>query len=215
MTTLKKKIECLNRHAILSYRKFSRIRFLTTIFLFVYLLFIIKKDYFYAPFIAILYYNLFRVVLVDLPLNIYISHYEAKAIRFFELVKLSLNKGNNIEKALELTAKYFNCELSYTYIKALIEVKFGKSLKEAVAAMKIPSPIIKQALISLTEKDLKSEDRLEIMDNVINNLKDNIDIEMKRRIRKVFLQMLLILLVIFIPLMLLIIYAKDIVMIFN
>lgn len=215
MTKIKNKIDRLGYHAPLNYVKFTRIRFLTTLFLFIYLLFILTKDYFYAPIITILYYNLFRVVLVDWPLNIYIARYEREAIRFFELVKLSLTKGNNIEKALELTAKYFNSELSYAYIAALIEVKFGKSLVEAINDMELPSSIVKNALVSLTKKELKSKNKLEVMDNVIEVLKNNVDIEMQKRINKVPLQVLVVLLVIFVPLMLLIIYAKDIVMIFN
>ena len=215
MTKIKNKIDRLGYHAPLNYVKFTRIRFLTTLFLFIYLLFILTKDYFYAPIITILYYNLFRVVLVDWPLNIYITRYEREAIRFFELVKLSLTKGNNIENALELTAKYFNSELSYAYIAALIEVKFGKSLVEAINDMELPSSIVKNALVSLTKKELKSKNKLEVMDNVIEVLKNNADIEMQKRINKVPLQVLVVLLVIFVPLMLLIIYAKDIVMIFN
>ncbi len=215
MTKIKNKIDRLGYHAPLNYVKFTRIRFLTTLFLFIYLLFILTKDYFYAPIITILYYNLFRVVLVDWPLNIYIARYEREAIRFFELVKLSLTKGNNIENALELTAKYFNSELSYAYIAALIEVKFGKSLVEAINDMELPSSIVKNALVSLTKKELKSKNKLEVMDNVIEVLKNNADIEMQKRINKVPLQVLVVLLVIFVPLMLLIIYAKDIVMIFN
>ena len=215
MTKIKNKIDRLGYHAPLNYVKFTRIRFLTTLFLFIYLLFILTKDYFYAPIITILYYNLFRVVLVDWPLNIYIARYEREAIRFFELVKLSLTKGNNIENALELTAKYFNSELSYAYIAALIEVKFGKSLVEAINDMELPSSIVKNALVSLTKKELKSKNKLEVMDNVIEVLKNNADIEMQKRINKVPLQVLIVLLVIFVPLMLLIIYAKDIVMIFN
>ena len=155
------------------------------------------------------------MVLVDWPLNIYIARYEREAIRFFELVKLSLTKGNNIENALELTAKYFISELSYAYIAALIEVKFGKSLVEAINDMELPSSIVKNALVSLTKKELKSKKKLEVMDNVIEVLKNNADIEMQKRINKVPLQVLVVLLVIFVPLMLLIIYAKDIVMIFN
>ena len=215
MTKIKNKIDRLGYHAPLNYVKFTRIRFLTTLFLFIYLLFILTKDYFYAPIITILYYNLFRVVLVDWPLNIYIARYEREAIRFFELVKLSLTKGNNIENALELTAKYLNSELSYAYIAALIEVKFGKSLVEAINDMELPSSIVKNALVSLTKKELKSKNKLEVMDNVIEVLKNNADIEMQKRINKVPLQVLVVLLVIFVPLMLLIIYAKDIVMIFN
>ena len=215
MMKIKKRIDRLGYHAPLSYTKFTRFRFISTLFIFIYLLYILQKDYFYAPIVAILYYNLFRVVLIDWPLNIYMARYEREAIRFFELVKLSMSKGNNVEKALELTAKYFNNELSYSYIAALIEVKFGKSIKEAISDMQVPSNIVKNALNNLISKDLDNQNRLEVIDNVIEELKNNADVEMQKRIRKIRFQVLIILILIFIPLVLLIIYAKDIIILFN
>ena len=215
MTKLKRKIDRLGYYAPLSYAKFTRIRFLTTLFLFIYLLFIIEKYYFYAPLITILYYNLFRVILVDWPLNFYVSRYERDSLQFFELVSLAVSKGMNIEMSLESTAKYFNCDLSYAYIAALIEVKFGKSLVEAVNDMEVPSQIVKEALVSLMNKDMHTNKRMESVDKVVLKLKENMHREMRKRIKLVPIQTLLLLLIVFVPLMLLIVYAKDIVMLFN
>ena len=80
-----------------------------------------------------------------------------------------------------------NSELSNEFKKALFEVKFGKSLIEALEDMKkrIPSETINNIILNITQTDLFGNSILDTMYNQIDFLREKQVLEIKGQINKI------------------------------
>ena len=107
---------------------FINIRLITSLVVFIAVLYISKMGYILAPFIALGYYYLYYFVLIQLPLKNRIRRLDNEALHFFEILTLTLESGRNLEKSLEVTISNVNSELSNEFKRVLFEMKFGKSL---------------------------------------------------------------------------------------
>ena len=111
---------------------FISMQVVTTIVLFIILLYIFKIGYVIAPFISIIYYYLFNYCLLLIPVKRRGRKLEHEALYFFEILTLTMESGKNLENSLEVTVLNVDSELSNEFKRTLIEVKFGKSLIEAL-----------------------------------------------------------------------------------
>lgn len=189
--------------------KFLNFRFLSSIIFFFILLFISDFGYVLAPIFTVLFYYLIGYFTFDNRIKKREIKLEEEAIHFFEVLTLSLDTGRNLEEAISVTVNNVSGDLSLEFKEVMREVKFGKSLNEALRDMNknIPSDSIRNIILSFLDTDISGS-------GIINRLYDQIDymrekrkLEIKSEISKVPIKISVISVLFFIPLILLIILA--------
>lgn len=188
------------------------IRLITSIIIFVLLLFIFDYGYIVAPVGTIIYYLLFNKSTLDDKIKKRMIKLEAEAMHFFEVLTLSLETGRNLVEAIDVTTSNVSGILSDEFKETVREVKFGKSLNEALNDMqeRIPSDTINNIILSLTESNLYGNSIIENLYNQIDFLREKRKMEVKGRISKVPILISVISVFFFIPLLLLLIVGPII-----
>lgn len=166
---------------------FISVRYFTTLVLFVFVLYTSNLGYLYAPLVSVIYYYLFHYVLIKRPIQKRTKDLDHQALYFFEILTLTLESGKNLENSLEITVFNVDSELSREFKKALFEMKFGKTLLEALEDMKkrIPSETINNILLNITQTNVFGNSILETMNNQISFLRDKQILEIKGEINKI------------------------------
>lgn len=187
--------------------KFMSIRALTTLLLAIILILFSNIQYLIIPFILILYYNLFYYILITNPINRRIEKLDREALTFFEILTLTLESGRNLENALEITCSNVNSELSKEFSKSLMEIKFGKSLMEALEDLKlrIPSETINNIILNITQTSVFGNSIIETMNNQVEFLREKQIMEIKSQINKIPNKVSIISVIFIVPLILLIV----------
>lgn len=207
-----KKIKLLGVTTKLDPINFLNLRFLCSFIFFFIILYISKFGYIIAPIATILFYYLIGYLMIDRKIKERTKKLESEAIHFFEILTLSLDTGRNLEEAIKVTVNNVKGDLSLEFEEVIREVKFGKSLTEALMDMEenIPSENINNIILSLTQADLYGS-------SIINNLYEQIDymrekrkLEVKSEISKVPIKISVISVLFFVPLILIIILAPVI-----
>ena len=128
-------------------------KFISSIILFLILLFISKVGYILAPIITIIYYFLVEYLFIDLAIYQRGLRLESDALEFFPVFNLSLKGGRNVKKALTLTTDVVDNELSHEFKKVLNDLRVGKSLEEALLLLenRLPSKQLNNILINIRE----------------------------------------------------------------
>jgi len=186
---------------------FMNMRFITSVIVFVIILIVSDFGYIYAPVITLVYHYLFYYIFLQIPLKQRIKRLDHDALYFFEILTLTLESGRNLEKSLEVTISNVDSELSNEFKKVLIEMKFGKSLLEALEDMKkrMPSETINNILLNITQTDVFGNSILETMYNQIDFLRDKQILEIKGEINKIPNKISIISVVFVLPLILILI----------
>lgn len=191
---------------------FMNIRFFTTLIVFFLVLYTVKLGYVFAPFITILYYYLFHYILITRPLKMRTKRLDHDALYFFEILTLTLESGRNLENSLEVTCFNVNNELASEFKKALFDIKFGKTLMEALDDMKkrIPSETINNIILNITQTDVFGSSIIETMYHQIDFLRDKQTLEIKGEINKLPNRISIISVLFIVPLILLLILGPFI-----
>ena len=191
---------------------FLSLRIITTILL-TFILFLSNINYFIIPFIIILYYNLFYYLLITNELNKRIKKLDKEALSFFEILTLSLESGRNLENSLEITCYNIDSELSSEFKRSLMEIKFGRSLMEALDDLKkrIPSDTINNIILNITQTSVFGNSIIDVMNNQVEFLRDKQILEVKSQINKIPNKVSIISVIFIIPLILLIILGPFII----
>lgn len=150
--TIKKlddKIKMLGSKNKLTAEKFLFIRILFMILIFGLSL-LCLKNIFYALAIAIIYYFSF-IYIIDYSINKRSRVLESDALLFFEVLSLALESGKDLVSALEITTSSIDSNLSKEFKQVLYEIKFGKSLTEALVSLKkrLPSDNLKNVVVNM------------------------------------------------------------------
>ena len=76
---------------------------------------------------------------------------ESDALLFFEVLSLALESGKDLVSALEITTSSIDSNLSKEFKQVLYEIKFGKSLTEALVSLKkrLPSDNLKNVVVNM------------------------------------------------------------------
>lgn len=166
---------------------FIFLRLVTTLLVLLLFTYILSVGYIFAPFVAIVYYYLFYYVLIESKIKRRIKKLDKEALDFFEILTLTLESGRNLENALEITCFNIDSELSNEFKKTLFEMKFGKSLVEALDDMKkrIPSESINNIILNITQTSIFGSSILDTMYNQIEFLRDKQILEIKEQINKI------------------------------
>lgn len=184
-------------------------RILISLILFILILLASNIGYILAPIVAIMFYYLSELLILDYPIKKRAKKLEKEALFFFEVLLLTLESGRNLGHALNLTTANIDSELSSEFKKTLAEVKLGKSLNEALNDMKkrIPSEAINNAILNMVESNIFGNSILASMTNQIDFLREKQMLEVKAEINKLPTKVSIISVIFFVPIMLLIILA--------
>ncbi len=189
-------------------------RFITTILVFLFTLY--KggdMSYILAPVITILYFYTFYIFTIELPLHKRILKLDHEALSFFEILTLTLESGRNLEHALEVAVFNVDSEISKEFRKTLFEVKFGKSLIEALEDMKkrIPSETINNIILNITQTNVFGSSILDTMYNQIDFLRDKQILEIKGQISKIPNKISIISVIFIVPLILILVLGPVVI----
>ena len=191
---------------------FLSIRIVTTILLSL-VLFISNINYIIIPFLIIIYYNLFYYLLITNEINKRIKKLDKEALSFFEILTLSLESGRNLENSLEITCYNIDNELSSEFKRSLMEIKFGRSLMEALDDLKkrIPSDTINNIILNITQTSVFGNSIIDVMNNQVEFLREKQILEVKSQINKIPNKVSIVSVLFIVPLILLMILGPFII----
>ncbi len=192
-----------------STESFLNIRIFTAASLFFVTFLFMENGFIIAPIIAIAYYYLFTYFIIDKPLKRRGFKLEREAFYYFEVMTLSLESGRNLENAIGAACEYINSEIAYEFRETLYQVKFGKSLTEALDEMRqrIPSEIVNNIVLNVMQSSLFGNSILDTMYNQLEFLRDKQIMDIKAQISKIPTKISVFSVIFFVPLILLLIIA--------
>ncbi|MBQ8681938.1 MAG: type II secretion system F family protein [Bacilli bacterium] len=204
-----KKIKLLGVSTKINCYLFLNIRFFGMILLFIIILYSNDFGYLLAPILSIIYYKGITYLLLDYRIKERQTNLEMEALNFFEILTLSLETGRNLQEALNITLSSCEGELVNEFREVMREVKYGKSLTEALEDMQqnIPSDTINNIILSLTQANLYGSSIIKSLYNQIDYLREKRKLEVKAEISKVPIKISIISVFFFVPLVLIIILA--------
>ncbi|MBQ6495498.1 MAG: type II secretion system F family protein [Bacilli bacterium] len=207
ISEISKKISLLGVSSKIDTYTFLNTRLIISIAIFLVVMFISRFGYVLAPILSILFYRLYTYIILDYKIKNRQISLESDALQFFEILTLSLETGRNLQEAIEVTVDSSNGELCNEFKEMLREVKYGKSLTEAMEGLenKIPSDTIKNIILSLTQADLYGSSIIDSLHNQIDYLREKRRMEVKAVISKIPIKISIISVFFFIPLILIII----------
>lgn len=207
-----KKIKLLGISSKIDTYEFLNIRFFGMIILFIIILLVNKIGFIIAPIASIIYYKGITYLLLDNRIKIRQTNLEFEALSFFEILTLSLETGRNLQEALNVTLSSYEGKLVDEFREVLREVKYGKSLTEALNDVQdnIPSDTINNIILSLTQANLYGSSIIKSLYNQIDYLREKKRQEIKAQISKVPIKISIISVLFFVPLILLIILSPVI-----
>lgn len=210
------KITMLNNYP-LDEINFLNIRLITSIVLFLIVLIIFKTGYMISPVIALIYYYLFEYIFLDTLINKRIKKLDREALTFFEILTLTLESGRDLEKALEITVLNVNSELSDEFKKTLFEVKFGKSLLEALKDTKkrIPSETINNIILNITQTNIFGNSIIDTMYSQIDFLREKQVLGVREQINKIPNKISIVSVLFIVPMILLIVLGPFLITFIN
>ena len=213
---INEKINTLNNFP-LNEENFLNIRLITSLIIFFITLVIFKIGYILSPVIAIVYYYLFEYIFLDLLIQKRTKKLDREALTFFEILTLTLESGRDLEKALEITVLNVNSELSQEFKKTLFEVKFGKSLIEALNNTKkrIPSETINNIILNITQTNIFGNRIIDTMYSQIDFLREKQVMEVREQINKIPNKISIISVLFIVPIILLIVLGPFIITFIN
>lgn len=196
---------------------YLNVQFFTTLLIFLFLLYTSKFGYLLAPIAAILYYYLFYYLTLERPIKLRIKRLDYEALHFFEILTLTLESGRNLEHALTIAVSNVESELSQEFKRTLLEVKFGKSLLEAIEDMKrrIPSETVNNILLNITQTSVFGNSILETMYHQVDFLRDKQILEIKGQINKIPNKISIISVLFIVPLILILVLGPFVIQYFG
>ena len=135
------------------------------------------------------------------------TNLESEAMQFFEILTLSLETGRNLQEAIDVTVDNTSGALSKEFKEVLRNVRYGKSLTEAMEDLEnnIPSDTIKNIILSLTQADLYGSSIINSLHEQIDYLREKRKMEIKAEISKIPIKISIISVLFFIPLMIILV----------
>lgn len=132
---------------------FIYMRLISSLILFIVLLFFLQYGYLIAPIVTVLYYIFVEVVILDFNIKVRADELENDALDFIPILLLGLKGERNVRKALVYSTEIVDNSLSDEFKKVLGNEKIGKTLDEALLEMKmrIPSDFILNMITSICE----------------------------------------------------------------
>lgn len=196
---------------------FMNVRIFTSLILFIVIIFTGSLSYIYAPLLVIIYYIVFEYLFLDYKLKQREKKLDYEALHFFEILSLTLESGRDLESSIEITCYNTNSELSNEFKRALFEIKFGKSLMEALEDMKkrIPSETVNNIILNIVQTNIFGNSILDTMYNQIEFLRDKQILAIKEKINKIPNKVSIVSVLFIVPLILLLLLGPFLVEFLN
>lgn len=197
----------------LTVESFVILRLISTILVFIGCIYIFDFGYIITPIVTIGWYYLYYYLVITSQIKKRIKKLDKEALYFFEVLTLTLESGRNLEKALEISCFNLNSELSNEFKKVLFEVKFGKTLNEALENLKnrMPSETINNIILNITQTNIFGNSIIDTMYNQIEFLRDKQILEIKSEINKIPNKISIISVLFIVPLILLLVLAPFVI----
>ena len=179
--------------------------------------FIIKNDLLISLIITIGYFALFEYVFFDLRLKKRERLLEKESAFYFQILALTLEAGNNLKGAIELTSSTIDNTLSREFRRVIEDTELGKSLTESLNDLKlrIPSDTVNNIILNLLESNIYGNNMIESLNNQLDYLNDKLLLETKGRINKMPVKISIVSVLVFVPLILIIILGPIIINLIN
>lgn len=216
MKKISSKIKMLGKTKLTA-MSFQNIRIISTIIVSFLILYSTKLGYIVGPLVGIIWYYSFYYMFLEMPVAKRGRELNREALDFFEILTLTLESGRNLENSIQIAVSNVHSELSDEFKQALIEVKLGKSLMEALDDMKarIPSETINNIILNITQTEVFGSNILETMYNQIDFLREKEVLEIKGEINKIPNKISIISVLFILPLILLIILGPYLIELLN
>lgn len=187
LSEIEHKLKCLGKDTKYTVTTFAFTRIVVTILVFALTIIISDMGYIYAPFVAIGCYYLFYYFNITKKLEARNRRLEHQALYFFEILTLTLESGRNLENALIVTCDNVDSEISTEFKNALDEMKFGKSLIEALSDLKshISSDIISNIILNIIQTNRFGNSILDTLYNEVDFLRQKELLTVKEQINKI------------------------------
>lgn len=207
LKALEKKIKLLGSNTKYDAITFMNIRIISTILLFLFILFSVRMGYILAPIISYVYYLLLPNLFFDSKIKKRNRQLDREGLYFFEILALSIESGNNLINALSVTSESIDSDLALEFREVIREVTYGKSLEEALDSLKtrIPSDTINNIVLNIKESNIFGNSIIDTLYNQIDYIREKIMLETRASISKLPLKISIISVLFFVPLLLLII----------
>lgn len=188
---------------------FLNIRFFTSILVFLIFFFFFNNGFILAPIFTAAYYYLITYLLIEKPLKERGRKLEHEAFYYFEVLTLSLESGRNLEMAIDSACKNINSQMSSEFSETLYQVKFGKSLSEALDEMRfrIPSESVNNIILNVMQSSLFGNSILQTMYYQLDYLRDKQIMDIKAEISKIPTKISIFSVLFFVPIVLVLILA--------
>lgn len=136
-----------------------------------------------------------------------------QALFFFQILSLTLESGNNLKGAIELTTSSISNDLSDEFKKALSDMKMGSTMNEALLDLekRIPSEVISNIILNLTESSVYGSDMINSLNTQIDYLNNKLVLSVREQINKMPIKISVVSVLLFIPIILLIILSPLII----
>ena len=172
-----------------------------------------KLGYVIAPLLVIVFYFLYDYLIIETKLKKRAQIMEKDAIFFFKVLSLTLQNETNLKRCFEITAESIDSELSKIIRDCLKEMKYGKSLAEALndAKNKIPSKDVKNVLFNILESNKYGNSIADSLNNQIEYLTDKRILNIKAQINKLPTKISIISVLLFVPIIMLLILGPVII----
>lgn len=166
---------------------FYRDRIISSMLIFVFIIFFTRLGFLTAPFITVIYYYLFYYLNITRKMNIRNLRLEKEALYFFEILSLTLESGRNLENALIVTCDNVESEVSDEFREVIEETKYGKSLNEALTDMmnRMTSDTLSNILLNIIQTSEFGNSILDTLYNQVDFLREKQILEIKKKINKI------------------------------
>lgn len=136
-----------------------------------------------------------------------------QSLFFFQILSLTLESGNNLKGAIELTTASVSNELSDEFKKALSDIKMGSTMNESLLDLekRIPSEVISNIILNLTESSVYGSDMIKSLNTQIDYLNNKLILSVREQINKMPIKISIVSVLLFIPIILLIILSPLII----
>ena len=200
-------LACLGKDTKYNLESFCKYRSLATIAIFIIIIFFTNHGYLFAPFVSIVFYQMFYYLSITKKLNKKSLRLEHEALYFFEILTLTLESGRNLEEALRVTCHNVSSEISDEFQNTLNETKYGKSLNEALEDMKkrMPSDTIDNIILNIIQTTEFGNSILDTLYNQVDFLREKQILEIKKQINKIPNKVIIISVIFIVPLIMVLI----------
>lgn len=196
----------------ISFKLFLDCQLIISVLLYIVLIYF-KINYIVALFIVILIGYLMYYLVIKQKINRRTKLLEKDSVIFFEALVLSLASGANLEIAIKTSTENIDNSISYEFKKVLLDLKFGKTLDEALTDLgnQLPSLVIKNTITNIHQSLILGTDIITSLYQQIDYLQTKYINDIKKKAATVPLKISIISVFIFIPIIMLLVLGPVII----